>query len=273
MVGGLAWGERQRESGGLSLSHSSDREPIRSRPPTVLKGHAITITAIYYSTLTDACGNDSCPGDGITSACRRLVATATSVRAARAHIAELEAGHVPTRPGDGRTTPSYSLEAFHPMDYRSRQDNERFYGREGAKEMIASVPRVRLPSKEPAMSNTIAKTLTPATLPREMTRCGPGVFSIHFYGEEAGNVCPWDGREADALLSDDMDEAYAAGSADEHGNLAAMEVRVLLVDAEGEAWQMSGAKDADSEEMSAGMIAMRRGAGTLADNLINLGNA
>ena len=90
--------------------------------------------------------------------------------------------------------------------------------------------------------NASPKTLTPVSLPMEMTGCGPGVFSIHFYGEEAGDVCPWDGRDASALLSDDMDEAYAAGSADEHGSLASMEVRVLLVDADNEAWLVSDAK-------------------------------
>ena len=102
----------------------------------------MALTAIYYSALTDACGKDYCPGDGITSACRRLVATSTSVSAARAHVAKLEAGHAQMRPGDGRMTPAYSISAFHPRDYRSSQDNARFYGREGAKEMIESVPRV-----------------------------------------------------------------------------------------------------------------------------------
>jgi len=90
--------------------------------------------------------------------------------------------------------------------------------------------------------NAANKTLTPTRLPMEMARKVPGVYSIHLYGEACGDVFPWDGRDASALLSDDLDEAYAAGSADEHGNLAAMEVRVLLVDAEGEAWQMSDAK-------------------------------
>jgi len=87
--------------------------------------------------------------------------------------------------------------------------------------------------------NASPKTLTPVSLPTEMTGCGPGAYSIHFYGDACGDVFPWDGRDAGALLSDDLDEAYAAGSADDRGALAAMEVRVLLVDAEGEAWLIS----------------------------------
>ena len=102
----------------------------------------MTTIAIYYSTRTDGAGRTSGIGDGITAPSSHLVATALSVRAAKAHIAGLEAKQACLMPGDGRTTPTYSYGPFNPRDYRGSQRNRDFFRREGGLEMIRSVARV-----------------------------------------------------------------------------------------------------------------------------------
>ena len=85
-------------------------------------------------------------------------------------------------------------------------------------------------------------TRTPHRLPQEMRRHGPGVYSIHFYGEAAGVVQEWDGRWAEALVDADQGEALAAGAADpDTGEVATVHADVLLVDADGECWLLDTA--------------------------------
>jgi len=102
----------------------------------------MTTIAIYYSTLTDASGCTSCVGDGITAPSRRLLATALSVRAAKAYIADLEAGQDAHITSGRRVMATYSYGPFNPRDYRGAQRNRDFFRREGGLEMIRSVPRV-----------------------------------------------------------------------------------------------------------------------------------
>jgi len=87
---------------------------------------------VYASTLVDAIGRTSAPGDGITRSCRRLYALAATRQEAEAALARLNARPSMQKariPGDPFLKPELEIDEFNPLDFVGRQDRDNYTGK------------------------------------------------------------------------------------------------------------------------------------------------
>lgn len=87
---------------------------------------------VYASSLTDAAGRDSAPGDGITSPLRRLYGLAATKAEAEQILARLMASKTMNRariPGDGHSYPELEIDEYDPLDFVGSQDRDNYAGK------------------------------------------------------------------------------------------------------------------------------------------------